>query len=631
MNKKRFKLSGLIMISAVASLGLSSCNFNNTTTKTQESISTSSDNNVVDNSTGSLKLNTIKASGLAPLNQMNSIDISVLTTTNSSALEEIEEDTTLEGSYYNGVGINTKKGGSINITLNNATIYQNNEEGKALYNVNKNVSVNIYLPKGTTSYIYNNYEDTNAVHIKGNLNITGEGTLVVISGSKSAIKCNGLVNIEDSTLNLAANNYGIHSQSVEIVDANINVSYAGKDGIRAEVENEGVSSAPEFDSSIGYVNLTNTTYNANVLGDGIQANTTLNISGGNINIKTCGSFVSYSDQNILDYELEDDDFKWIKSGDSYKKVSSDEIKNNYSKYLSLTQSSKGLKVDALEYTLDTNLDKELELSTTQYNITIDNEAMINLSTTDSAVKVDYGDFVIKGNSTLNIESGNKGVACDHDFYILDTNTTLNVTNSYEAVEACHLYFNGGKSYLSASDDGINVTTDYNTSDYSNLSLVVNDGLISVNAQGDGLDSNGSIYFNGGTTLVNGPTSGANESLDADSKIYFNGGFVFAVGASGMGSTSNYASETSNYVIENVNNSNTGNQLVKIIDSNGNVLLNVDVTDSFQELIFSSNLLTKGNSYTILIGSNSQTVTISQTVTSNNSNVPGGWNIPGGRR
>lgn len=598
-----------------------STNGDNTSENSNGSSTTTNGGGSTTTTSSTINMNEIEASGVAPVSSLNSIDTSVLETTETASVYQTSEDATLSGNYYNGVEITTAKKGSITLTLNNAVIYQNTTEGKALYNTNKNVSVTLNLPEGTTSYIYNNTEDANALHIKGSLNITGKGKLVVISGSKTAIKCNGLIHIEDSTLELSALNYGIAGEEVDIENANINVLYAGKDGIRAEVENEEVEETPTFDSSIGYVNLTNTIYTASVEGDGIQANTTLTISGGETNITTQGSFVSYSAENISEYELENDDFKWSKSGSTYKKTSKDVVGTNYSKYYALVQSSKGLKVGALKYTLSTDVDTELEVASTSYNLTITNGAIVNITSTDSGSKVDYGDTIIEGGSKVSVNAGNKGFAPEHNFYLKGDETTLTITNSYEAVEAAHIYFEGGSAILSASDDGINAASDYSTSDYANLNISFDGAYVSVNAKGDGLDSNGTISFNSGTVLVLGPTSGADSAIDADGTIAFNGAFVLALGASGMTETQNFSASGSNYVIETTQLSNTSSTNTLTISS-GFESYTISVNQSFGEIVFASPNITSGTSYTFTLGSNSTTVTVSSNITASSNGGPG---------
>ena len=67
----------------------------------------------------------------------------------------------------------------------------------------------------------------------------------------------------------------------------------------------------------------------------------------------------------------------------------------------------------------------------------------------------------------------------------------------------------------------------------------------VNADGDGLDSNGSIYMKGGIVHVDGPTNNGNGALDYNGEFVITGGELIAVGSSGMaqGASSN-SSQTS---------------------------------------------------------------------------------------
>ena len=62
---------------------------------------------------------------------------------------------------------------------------------------------------------------------------------------------------------------------------------------------------------------------------------------------------------------------------------------------------------------------------------------------------------------------------------------------------------------------------------------VTGGYIYVNADGDGIDSNGSMAFSGGTILVDGPTNDGNAAVDGNGTIKFDGGLIVAAGSSGM--------------------------------------------------------------------------------------------------
>lgn len=82
--------------------------------------------------------------------------------------------------------------------------------------------------------------------------------------------------------------------------------------------------------------------------------------------------------------------------------------------------------------------------------------------------------------------------------------------------------------LLPSDDGINAASD-EASPY----LEINDGVVFLDAGGDGLDSNGSIVMNGGTVVAIGPTDSGNGVLGFDKTFSFQGGLLLAAGRSGM--------------------------------------------------------------------------------------------------
>ena len=101
-------------------------------------------------------------------------------------------------------------------------------------------------------------------------------------------------------------------------------------------------------------------------------------------------------------------------------------------------------------------------------------------------------------------------------------------------------------HVTSSDDGFNAAggevTQTNTSSGnqrmgmmsdSTGTLTINDGYIYVNADGDGLDSNGAMAINGGTVIVEGPTSDGNTAVDYDGTFNINGGVLLASGSAGM--------------------------------------------------------------------------------------------------
>ncbi|WP_314604222.1 carbohydrate-binding domain-containing protein [Rothia mucilaginosa] len=124
------------------------------------------------------------------------------------------------------------------------------------------------------------------------------------------------------------------------------------------------------------------------------------------------------------------------------------------------------------------------------------------------------------------------------------------------------------------------------------------GTVTVNANGDGIDSNGTATLSGGTLIVNGPFTGGNASLDTNGDLLLNGATVTAANSGDMFEAPS-TNSTSGYVkISNVSNLSAGTT-VQVADSSGNVVANYKVTNSNTALILvSSSKITKGESYTV---------------------------------
>ena len=127
---------------------------------------------------------------------------------------------------------------------------------------------------------------------------------------------------------------------------------------------------------------------------------------------------------------------------------------------------------------------------------------------------------------------------------------------------------------------------------------ISGGTVTVNANGDGIDSNGTATLSGGTLIVNGPFTGGNASLDTNGDLLLNGTTVTAANSGDMFEAPS-TNSTSGYVkISNVSNLSAGTT-VQVADSSGNVVANYKVTNSSTALILvSSSKITKGESYTV---------------------------------
>ena len=133
---------------------------------------------------------------------------------------------------------------------------------------------------------------------------------------------------------------------------------------------------------------------------------------------------------------------------------------------------------------------------------------------------------------------------------------------------------------------------------------ISGGTVTVNAEGDGIDSNGTATFSGGTVTVNGPTAGGNNALDSNGDLLLNGGTVTAGSTADMFEAPSSAS-TSGYLKITDSSALTQGSTVQVTDSSGTVVANYKITTSGVQLVLVSNKnIVKGQSYTVSVTSGS---------------------------
>ena len=138
-----------------------------------------------------------------------------------------------------------------------------------------------------------------------------------------------------------------------------------------------------------------------------------------------------------------------------------------------------------------------------------------------------------------------------------------------------------------------------------LQIILEGGTLTVDAEGDGIDSNGTVSISGGSLVVNGSVQGGNGPLDAAGDITITGGTVWALGTSdmlqGFAQGSTQASITANIA-------GTAGQTLIILDANGKEVARQTASKDFQAVIMSSADLVDGQTYTIQVEGTTQTTT-----------------------
>ncbi len=227
-----------------------------------------------------------------------------------------------------------------------------------------------------------------------------------------------------------------------------------------------------------------------------------------------------------------------------------------------------------------------------------------------------GWLLVSGGS-LTVNAGDDGVKAFNTLTV--SGGTVTVAESEEGLEAQHIAITGGDVTVTAHDDGVNASGGSSTSgdtgaaaggmggpggggemaagDYT---VDISGGTLTINSEGDGLDSNGNATISGGTVVVNGPTNDGNGALDVNGELTVTGGTVAAAGSAGMAVTPG-TSSTQSGVQLTFNSSVSSGTPVHIVDSSGAVVATFVTTKTIASLVFSSSAVTDGETYTVYTG------------------------------
>lgn len=280
--------------------------------------------------------------------------------------------------------------------------------------------------------------------------------------------------------------------------------------------------------------------------------------------------------------------------------------------------------DGIKSTNDTDADKGIiALENGEFTITSGADgiqAETSLTIADGKYTINSTDDSIHSNNIISIaggeyiiSSGDDGIHADSSIDI--SGGTINILKSYEGIESAVINIHDGNIQLVAQDDGINVAggndgssvngrTGQNTFMSSeNYKLNIAGGYIYVDAAGDGLDANGSIYMSGGTVIVSGPTFNGNGALDYDQACEISGGLLIAAGSSGMVQTPSKES-TQNSVLICYSQVQKAGTIINIADSSGNSLITFAPSKNYQAILVSSPDLKVDSTYQLYTGGTS---------------------------
>lgn len=234
------------------------------------------------------------------------------------------------------------------------------------------------------------------------------------------------------------------------------------------------------------------------------------------------------------------------------------------------------------------------------------KAGTNIEIRGGTIRIDAADDALNSNDAIRITGGQLRIASGDDAIHAEKTLRIDggdvvIERSYEGLEAPSIAVNGGRVQLTASDDGISISTPArnwiaNRAGVASPSAI-RGGQVFIDAGGDGLDSDGSIEITGGTVIVNGPVANMDGALDADGGVRVSGGTLIAAGSAGMAQAAASNSTQPSvrlYLPETV----PAGTALRLRSSSGTVVMNFAPAKSIQSLVFSSAELRQGETYVL---------------------------------
>jgi hypothetical protein len=428
------------------------------------------------------------------------------------------------------------------------------------------------------------------------------------------------VTIDGSTITIS--DEGTYILSGSLTDGMVIIDAGKKDKIQLVLDNVDITSgtsAPIYVKKADKVFVTLASGSSNTLSNG-------------------GEFVSIDDNNIdavifskSDLTLNGEGNLTIESPAGHGVVSKDDLVVTSGTY-TITASKHGLSGK-----------DSVRIANGTFDITSGKDGLHSENSDDDTLGFTY---ICGGDFTINADDD--GIHAETDLTITDGN--INVEKSYEGIEGLTINISGGDIHVVASDDGLNaaggssdsfsfggggfggnmqtpdtnVETENTDSSSQDATIYISGGTIYVNAEGDGIDSNGTLSISGGEIYVSGPTNGGNGAIDYETSGTITGGIVIAAGASQM--AMNFGSDSTQGSILVTTNAQEAGTTVELKDSENNVLAAYTPEKTYDSVVISCPDITTDETYTFTAGTYSTDITMDSLIYGEGSN---GFGMGGG--
>lgn len=233
-----------------------------------------------------------------------------------------------------------------------------------------------------------------------------------------------------------------------------------------------------------------------------------------------------------------------------------------------------------------------------------------LTIEDGTFHVTAGNDTIHSNDTVTINageytlnSGDDGIHADNSLTI--AGGSIAITKCEEGLEAKQVTITDGAIDLTADDDGVNATSS-SDEDSENIFeadkdciIDISGGRLHVNAEGDGMDSNGSINITGGEVTISGSSLGDNGALDYNGELTVTGGTLIAAGRKNMAQS--VSDSSSQYAIAMVfTSAQKSGAVISLQDDAKNEIVSFTAEKDTDHIVFSTPDLKQGGTYTVCV-------------------------------
>ena len=274
------------------------------------------------------------------------------------------------------------------------------------------------------------------------------------------------------------------------------------------------------------------------------------------------------------------------------------------------------------------------------------DGTFNLSCDEDGIHAGNDDqqdgYVYIEGGDINISVGDDALHAEG--LLIITGGEIDVSKSCEGVEGYKILVTGGDIDVVSSDDGFNAAGGSSGSGYnhdgfgggpgmggvymdadSDAYIFITGGTININADGDGIDSNGCIGITGGSVYVLGPSDNGNGAMDYGICAAITGGEIVAVGGSGM--AQGFGDESTQCsALVNFDEWIDAGETITLTNSDGKEVLSYKADKKFNSVVISTSDMKQGGIYTLTVGDQGSTFTLDDITYSEGS---GGMQRPGG--